>query len=235
METCKHTLEYIENYSLPNGGLYSGQCKKNGTNIEIVGQGRAYYPDGTIYKGMFCNNTPNGIGYLSNFFDKCSFSVGTFSNKILNGWGIEYSNSLFRFGWWEDHHLLQDETPNTLWVRSKITERVIANNNEGNIIQMSEKDLNFIRFGTPNYKRLNRISGKEIIFPSIGFNFFKDGRVIVGEFFEPEITGTLLIYNQDRSSKFGYWENSVLFNQWNLQDYQSPDDYIIKGLHVFLR
>ena len=103
---------------------------------------------------------------------------------------------------------------------------------EAHLIQVGEENRGFIRFGFPNTKHLNRISGKDNILPSVGFKFLKDGKVIVGEFFDTEITGNLVIYNKDKSCQYGYWENSVLLKPYSLQDFQSSGEFFVNGLYV---
>ena len=79
---------------------------------------------------------------------------------------------------------------------------------------------------------MNRISGRENILPSVGFKFLRNGSVVVGEFFDSEITGNLVIYNKDRSHEYGYWDNSTLIKQYTLQDFQSSIAYLVNGLSV---
>lgn len=247
----EQALNYIENYNLPNGGKYSGQCSQNGPFIELKGQGQAYYPDGSSYKGSFdygrplglgkyvfpnghfhwgyFDNLPNGIGYLN---EQTGFTIGSFDDGRLYGWAIKFYNNRFQFGWWENNKLIQDESKNVLWCRAIITQRLRLAK-EAHLIQVSTEDLGFIRFGFPNSKHLNRISGRENILPSVGFNFLKDGRVIVGEFDDTEMTGQMLVYNKTKTFQFGWWENSNLVKENNLQDYQNPSDYYEEGLMVF--
>ena len=243
-------LNYIEDYNLPNGGTYTGQCRKNGSFIELKGQGKAYYPDGSSYKGSFdygrpfglgkyvfpnkhfhwgyFDNLPNGVGYLD---EHTGFTIGSFNDGRLYGWAIKFYNNQFQFGWWENNQLFQDESNNVLWCRAIITQRLRLAK-EAHLIQVSTEDLGFIRFGFPNSKHLNRISGRENILPSVGFKFLRNGSVVVGEFFDSEITGNLVIYNKDRSHEYGYWDNSTLIKQYTLQDFQSSIAYLVNGLSV---
>lgn len=243
-------LGFIENYNLPHGGTYTGQCRKNGLFVELKGQGRAYYPDGADYQGSFdygrpyglgkytfpngdfhwgyFDDIPNGVGFVN---EHGGFTLGMFIDGELHGWAIKYYNNLFQFGWWYRNRIIQDESQRVLWVRAMITQRLRLAK-EAHLIQVGEENRGFIRFGFPNTKHLNRISGKDNILPSVGFKFLKDGKVIVGEFFDTEITGNLVIYNKDKSCQYGYWENSVLLKPYSLQDFQSSGEYFVNGLYV---
>jgi len=247
----EHNLNFIENYNLPNGGTYSGQCRMNGHFVELMGQGQAHYPDGSSYTGTFnygrpfglgkyvfpnrhfhwgyFDNLPNGIGYLN---EQTGFTIGSFDDGVLCGWGIKFYNNQFKFGWWENNKLSQDESENVLWCRAAITQRLRLFK-EANLIQVSGEELGFIRFGFPNSKTQNRISGKEVMLPSVCFKFFKNGSVIVGEFDDNDITGQLLMFSINKTIKFGWWEKSILVKEHNLQEYQNPSDYYEDGLMVY--
>lgn len=248
----EENLDFIEDFKLPNGGTYTGQCKMNGRFVELKGQGEACYPDGSTFKGVFnygrplglgkylypngdfywgyFNELPNGACYLSEYDGSC-FALGHFVDGDLKGWGIQFYNNKFRFGWWEGRQLVQNESKNVMWIRATITQR-LKEKGEASLIQVSKDG--FVRFGFANHRRPTRLFGADNMFPSVSFKFYNDGRAIVGECLEPAITGNLVIYNPDRSIQYGNWENGTLVKQLGLNDFQSMPEmyYFEQGLFV---
>ena len=102
----EENLDFIEDFKLPNGGTYTGQCKMNGRFVELKGQGEACYPDGSTFKGVFNYGRPLGLGkYL---YPNGDFYWGYF-NDLPNGacYLSEYDGSCFALGHFVDGDLWQ--------------------------------------------------------------------------------------------------------------------------------
>lgn len=241
-------LQQIENFELPNGGFYSGECKNNSGFIELCGKGTAIYPngdkyvgsfnygrpyglgtynfsDGDIHKGYF-DDIPCGPGYLNQNYD---MALGIYQDGRLNGWGLKIVRGKFVFGFWQNGQLIQDETNTTLWIRAQLTENQSTWN--GNLIQFSKEEFGYIRLGYPQRKTTSILG--EMDMPAIGFQLFKDGRCIAGTFISNDgENGEFAIYYPNRTIKYGYFKNGEVFKHYELKDLQYADDYIVQGLNV---
>lgn len=242
-------LQQIEDFELPNGGIYTGECINNYGFIELCGQGETIFPNGDKYVGLYkhgrpygfgtykfsnghyhkgyFDNLPCGPGYLSENYD---MAFGFFLDGKLNGWGIKLINGKFVFGFWENGRLIHDETNTTLWIRAKLTQD--RNTWNGNLIQYSKEEFGYIRLGYPE-RKVNSILG-EMVLLAMGFQIFKDGRCIAGTFKSNDgKNGEFAIYYPNRTIKYGYFVSGEVYRHYELQDLQYADEYLVEGINVF--
>lgn len=226
-------LDFIENFKLPRGGYYTGQCHKNLPFVELMGKGKAMYPDGSKYEGNFNYGRPYGIGkytwadgdYHYGEFDdlpnglgidsigKAQY-IGNFVDGKLNGWGLMLKGNI-KFGWWENGNLIKDESILINWVLCGISNR-IRHGYEGNLIHFMESQNSVTAyFGMPPKKEKGSYPGALSVMEvlGLGFRFTKGGMVIVGEESSftnngYEISGRVAIYypNGEKTS-LGDWED----------------------------
>ena len=198
METIR-----VENFELPDGSIYSGECIKINSLIELKGQGQILYPngdkyigefdggnvrgygkylfsDGDIHYGHFYDGIPNGIGYLNKHYSMC---MGNFSNGLLNGWALRINN-YDNFGWWEEGTLIKDEVTNIEWVFEMI--RTVKFNKS--LAPIFKNGM----FGFGVHKNIpNRF------FYYYGILFLIDGGVFVGQIIDYKKTGYCVFYKSN--------------------------------------
>ena len=251
VEKYKIIPDTLSNFELPDGSIYNGGCLRNPFgSVVLEGIGSLTYPNGDKYKGNFKNGRPygwgiywfqnghkykgdfderpKGIGYLNENYD---MAVGNFYDGRLHGWAICYRNRIFKFGYWEYGKLFKDETNKTLWVRCEISN--LRTQYNGNLIQISQGH-EFIRFGIPertiNMGINNPNSPK---WPAIGFEFFKDGTVKVGEI-RNNSSGGYILCKINGTMELGHWKDNVKDADKTLTDFQEPIDlYEVDGLDVW--
>ena len=220
-------MAHIENFRLPDGSIYSGECTKSffGT-VELSGKGQILYPNGDSYEGQFLegfvrgfgkykfsdgdehtgwfyDSIPEGAGYLNQHFSMC---LGCFQRGKLNGWGMQIDkNGAFHFGYWKNNLLFQDETANTLWIRVKMNGIV----HKGSLVHI-HSNLGLIAFGIPQ---------KVTTMGAMGIIVMQDGTVYIGETWNYKISGWLVKYSAQKKIEYGYWENGVLVKTCALSDF----------------
>ena len=251
VEKYKIVSDTLSNFELPDGSIYNGGCLKNPFgSVVLNGIGSLTYPNGDKYKGNFKNGRPygwgiywfqnghkykgyfdehpKGIGYLNEDYD---MAVGNFYEGRLQGWAICYRNRIFKFGYWENGKLLKDETNKTLWVRCEISK--LRTQYNGNLIQISQGH-EFIRFGIPERTiNMGINSPNSPKWPAIGFEFFKDGTVKVGEI-RNNSSGGYILCKINGTMEFGHWKDNVKDADKTLTDFQEPIDlYEVDGLDVW--
>ena len=251
VEKSKIVSDTLSNFELPDGSIYNGGCLKNPFgSVVLNGIGSLTYPNGDKYKGNFKNGRPygwgiywfqnghkykgyfdehpKGIGYLNEDYD---MAVGNFYEGRLQGWAICYRNRIFKFGYWENGKLLKDETNKTLWVRCEISK--LRTQYNGNLIQISQGH-EFIRFGIPERTiNMGINSPNSPKWPAIGFEFFKDGTVKVGEI-SNNSSGGYILCKINGTMELGHWKDNVKDADKTLTDFQEPIDlYEVDGLDVW--
>lgn len=251
VEKYKIIPDTLSNFELPDGSIYNGGCLRNPFgSVVLDGIGSLTYPNGDKYKGNFKNGRPygwgiyyfqnghkykgyfdehpKGIGYLNEDYD---MAVGNFYEGRLHGWAICYRNRIFKFGYWENGKLLKDETNKTLWVRCEISK--LSPQYNGNLIQISQGH-EFIRFGIPERTiNMGINSPNSPKWPAIGFEFFKDGTVKVGEI-SNNSSGEYILCKINGTMEFGHWKDNVKDADKTLTDFQEPIDlYEVDGMDVW--
>lgn len=251
VEKSKIVSDTLSNFELPDGSIYNGGCLRNPFgSIVLNGIGSLTYPNGDKYKGNFQNGRPygwgiywfqnghkykgyfdehpKGIGYLNEDYD---MAVGNFYEGRLHGWAICYRNRIFKFGYWKNGKLLKDETNKTLWVRCEISN--LRTQYNGNLIQISQGH-EFIRFGIPERTiNMGINSPNSPKWPAIGFEFFKDGTVKVGEI-RNNSSGGYILCKINGTMELGHWKDNVKDADKTLTDFQEPIDlYEVDGLDVW--
>lgn len=251
VEKYKEVIDTLYGFELPDGSLYNGSCiRKPFGTIELDGIGSISYPNGDKYKGNFkygrpygwgiyCfanghkhkgyfDNQPRGIGYLNEDYN---MAVGNFFEGRLHGWAICYRNRVFKFGFWENGKLIQDETDKTLWVRCEISN--LRAQYHSTLVQISQGH-ELIRFGIP--ERTINIGVKtpnSPKWPAVGFEFYKDGTVKVGEI-KNNASGNYMLCKNDRTMEIGHWKENVKDVEKTLIDFQgSVGIYEVDGLDVY--
>lgn len=231
-------MDTIQNYKLPDGSIYTGECRKTLFFIELKGKGKIFYPngdsffgnfdnghvrgfgkykfhDGDTHTGWFYDGIPNGIGYLNHH---SSMILGYFKDGKVNGWGIQISpRGLFSFGWWKNNILIQNETENTQWIRAQINRMQYIHKAE--MVSIYEKNKQIL-FGIPQLKRKSILNGSEYIQQPIGFLFSNTGEVLVSEKLYENVTGWFVKYTPDKKVIYGYWKNGVLEREGSLSNFQ---------------
>jgi hypothetical protein len=251
VEKYKIIPDTLSNFELPDGSIYNGGCLRNPFgSVVLDGIGSLTYPNGDKYKGNFKNGRPygwgiywfqnchkykgyfdehpKGIGYLNENYD---MAVGNFYEGRLQGWAICYRNRIFKFGYWENGKLFKDETNKTLWVRCEISN--LRTQYNGNLIQISQGH-EFIRFGIPERTiSMGTNNPNTPKWPAIGFEFFKDGTVKVGEI-RNNSSGGYILCKINGTMELGHWKNNVKDADKTLTDFQEPIDlYEVDGLDVW--
>lgn len=235
-------MDTVQNYRLPDGSIYSGECKKGSFFVELKGKGEILYPngdsfignfdngyvrgfgkyrffDGDIHTGWFYDGIPNGIGYLNHH---SSIALGFFKEGKLNGWGIQINSAgLFHFGWWNNNQLIQNETTNVLWIRNRLNEE--TNIYKGNLVHIFDKQ-GIILFGIPQMTIKSIFDNSEFTQPPIGFLFDNQGDLMVGDRIYSRINGWLVRYTSNRKIIYGYWKNGELEREGSLSNFQQDED-----------
>lgn len=158
-------------------------------------------------------------------------AVGNFQDGRLNGWAICYKNRIFKFGYWKNGRLVNDMTSNTLWVRCEISNLRLQY--RGNLIQI-DNERKYIRFGVPERKINMGIDMPNVPrWPAIGFEFFKEGSVRIGEI-RNNSSGNFILCKNDGSFEIGYWKDGEKIADRELSCFQEPvGKYSVSGLNVY--
>lgn len=246
------TIDRLTDFELPDGSIYNGGCiRKPFGTVELNGIGSISYTNGDKYKGNFkygrpygwgiywfknekhCHkgyfdDLPKGIGYLNEDFD---MAVGNFFEGRLHGWAICYRNRIFKFGYWENGKLIQDETDKTLWVRAETSK--LRNQYHETLIQIDDNH-EFIRFGIPERSiNIGATIPNAPKWPAMGFEFFKDGSVKIGEI-KDHVSGNYILCKTDGTMEIGHWKDNVKNADKSIPDFQkSIDSYEVDGLDVY--
>ena len=218
----KNNMDTIQNFRLPDGSIYTGECVKNSFSIELKGKGKIYYPngdsftgnfeegfvrgfgkyhfkDGDDHIGYFYDGIPEGVGYLNHHSSMC---LGYFQEGKLNGWGMQINSSgLFHFGWWENNLLIQDETSDVQWLRTQINEEI--NLYKGGLVHIFNKQEAML-FGIPQLEKKSIFDNSQYIQPPMGFLFKNTGEVIIGDRIHSSTSGRLVQYTPDRGIIYGF-------------------------------
>lgn len=251
VEKYKEVIDTLYGFELPDGSLYNGSCiRKPFGTIELDGIGSISYPNGDKYKGNFkygrpygwgiywfanghkhkgyFDNQPRGIGYLNEDYN---MAVGNFFEGRLHGWAICYRNRVFKFGFWENGKLVLDETDKTLWVRCEISN--LRAQYHSNLVQISQGH-ELIRFGIPERTINTGVkTPNSPKWPAVGFEFYKDGTVKVGEI-KNNASGNYILCKNDRTMEIGHWKENVKDVEKTLIDFQgSVGIYEVDGLDVY--
>jgi len=208
----------IENYKLPDGSIYSGECIKNYSMIELNGVGEVLFPngdkyigqfeggavrgtgkylftDGDIHYGEFYNGIPNGIGYLNKHESMC---MGNFKNGKLNGWAVRLDDE-YHFGWWKDGQLLSDVTQMTNWAFQKLQNSKF----EGTWARIFKSGM--FGLGIPQKQFTDFVT------PFFGYLFFKDGNVSLGCHYDFKRSGSAILFKTDKSIELAeYYEGEIV-------------------------
>lgn len=249
-EKDENNIEQLSNFELPNGSLYTGGYVKKRSSVELYGHGNIAYPNGDSYEGTFkygrpygwgiyrfenghshkgyFDDKPNGVGYLNENYD---MAVGNFQDGRLNGWAISYKNRIFKFGYWKNGRLVNDMTSYTLWVRYEISDLRLYYH--GNLIQI-DKEHKYIRFGVPERKINMGIDMTDAPrWPAIGFEFFNDGSVKIGEI-RNNSSGNFILCKNDEAIEIGLWKYGEKITDKDLSCFQEPvEKYSVSGLNVY--
>lgn len=211
----------IDEFKLPDGSIYTGDCIKNHSMIELSGEGEIFYPngdkyighfengnvrgsgkyvfsDGDIHHGEFFNGIPNGVGYLNKHDSMC---MGNFKNGRLNGWALRLGDE-FDFGWWKDGLLIKNETDKVEWAFSKIQNSSF----KGNWVRILE--FGNFEMGIP------KVNKDGIIISFFGFLFSKEGQVSVGVHSNLLKDGPVAVFNSE--GLISYAQYLVDYFLWDL-------------------
>lgn len=191
-------LNTITNYKLPNGCIYTGQCRSNPPFIELKGLGELHYPNGELYKGQFNYGRPYGIGNLYfNEFNRKEFHYGVFDDKpngigylklqigeyigffsdgLIYGWGINIYKGKILFGWWENGKLQQNLSSEIAWIIKKIHVRLKFGYHGETFTVTTKNQVSFFYGVAPQYDTIFDLESS-----GVGIRFCNDGSVIVGE------------------------------------------------------
>ena len=211
---------------MPNGGVYTGDAIDNGLGtIELSGLGGITYPDGSKYAGQwkygrpygygayafpnrdfhkgFFDEVPNGVGYLC-LNSTNSMKLGNYVDGKLNGWAMTLDfNRNFHFGWAEDNKIIKEYHDETEWMQDFLVETVFAQW-DGKLIQIVTEKNQFIRYGAPRRK-----DHYGITHPPIGFTFYNDGTVIIGESADiNNLNGPQVVCYPNQRIELGRWHNN---------------------------
>jgi len=215
----------IENYKLPDGSIYSGECIKNYSMIELnglgevlfpngdkyVGQfeggavrgtGKYYFTDGDVHKGEFYNGIPNGIGYLNKHESMC---MGNFKNGKLNGWAVRLGDE-YHFGWWNNGHLINDVTHMTIWAFQKLQNSRF----EGSWARVYNNGIFGLGIPQKQYK--------DFVTPFFGYHFFKDGNVSLGSQFDFKKRGPAILFKADKSVELAEYSEDKIVKLLTIQE-----------------
>lgn len=215
----------ITDFELPNGGIYTGEAIDKGFGIiEIAGKGKAINPDGSSFEGRWKYSRPNGYGvykfadgdYHKGYFDDTPNGVGylclntvhqmrlgIYRHGTLNGWAISIGQGRFSFGWAQDGQLSDECLDETEWMQDFLLEEVFLNYS-GNLIQISKEEFGYIRYGAPLRKNNNGVEH-----PAIGYTFYNDGTVIIGENAEKgNLNGAFVVCYPDHTILSGRWKDN---------------------------
>ncbi len=225
----------VSDIQLTNGGYYTGEALDNGYGmIEISGKGKVRNPDGSSYDGSwkygrpygygiyrfadgdfhkgYFDDTPNGVGYLC-LNTTNQMRLGFFSNGKLNGWMMSIGQGRFSFGWAENGRIVKEHSKESQWMQNFL-QFTVFRKYKGNMIQISKEEYGYIRYGAPS--RDNKIG---INYPPIGFTFFNDGKVVIGELVDINIlNGNLVVCYPDHKIVSGRWKDNKLFRELSIED-----------------
>ena len=223
----------VSDVQLPNGGYYTGEALDNGYGmIEISGKGKVKNPDGSSYDGSwkygrpygygvyrfadgdfhkgYFDDTPNGVGYLC-LNTTHQMRLGIYANGKLNGWMISIGQGIFTFGWAQNGRMIQKHLLETEWMQNFLSDQVFLSYT-GNLIQISKEEYGYIRYGAP--RRKNTYGA---LYPSIGFTFYNDGKVVIGEQQTPNVlNGPLVVCYPNKDIVSGMWENNECLNRMSV-------------------
>jgi len=218
-------LTTINDFKLPDGSVYTGECIKNNYMIELSGEGEIFYPngdkfighfengnvngrgkyffsDGDRHQGEFCNGIPNGIGYLNK--QDLTF-IGQFKNGKINGWALRIGK-VFEFGWWKEGALIKDETDNVKWAFQKIN----YSSFDGDLVRIFKNG----RFGMGIPQKNN----ESFIIPFFGFLLFADGCFTVGSHINHKKEGPVAVFDAQGSISYAEYKNDSIFRELTMSE-----------------
>lgn len=218
-------LTTINDLLLPDGSVYTGECFKNNSVIELSGEGEIFYPngdkyighfengnvrgsgkyvfsDGDVHHGEFFNGIPNGIGYLNKHSSMC---MGRFKNGKLNGLALRLGDE-FHFGWWNDGVLVKDLTDKVDWAFLKI--------------QNSSFEGSWARFYKSGKFGLGipQVNNEGYIIPFFGFLFSKEGEVTVGSLINQKKEGPVAFFNSEGLISFAEYHRDTFFKELTINE-----------------
>jgi hypothetical protein len=208
----------VDNLTLPDGSIYTGECIKNCSMVELKGNGEIYYPngdkyigefeggnvrgygkyifkDGDIHYGWFYDGIPTGIGYLNRHSTMC---MGTFKEGLLNGWALRMGERAPIFGWWEKGTLIRNETTNIEWVFGKIQN----SNFNGNWARIFQNRIFGLGIPQENYNSYH--------IPYFGFLFYMDKSVAIGQASNFKKSGHCAFFKADESVEYAEYHDDIL-------------------------
>jgi len=236
METTK-----VENFELPDGSIYTGECIKNDLWIELTGKGEIDYPngdkyigdfengsvrgkgkylfsDGDIHYGWFYDGIPNGIGYLNKQTYMC---MGNFCNGLLNGWALKI-NGFTNFGWWKKGTLIKEKVANIEWIFMKF-HTVNYNSSKVHIFKNGMYGFGLYRFIPEKIKEFYCLDFNHFFY---GILFYKDGSVSVGESHDFMKSDYCVFFKQDGEIEYAEYFNDELIEKYTPDVVRTSNIYI---------
>lgn len=231
-----HEIIQVENVTLPDGGVYTGEAVKNFAFINICGKGKVRNMDGSTYEGEWENGRPNGYGiytfpdgdFHKGFFDdtpngpgylclntKRSMTLGFYRNGVLNGWAISLSGGSFNCSFLQNGRVVKDHTSEFEWMYYLLYGRTFKTY-KGNMIQCSSEN-GYIRFGAPNRTATGGFG--KYLKHAIGFLFSTDGNLYVGLIKDKnELNGCLIKCTPDHQMILGEWKDNTMIKEQPIKE-----------------
>ena len=233
----------LEDFELPNGGVYTGEAIRNFGLVEISGQGTVVNKDASKYTGNwfggrpfgygiyifkngdfhkgFFDDTPNGVGYLC-LNSTNAMKIGLFKDGVMTGWAIGIMpGGRFNCSFLENGKVVEDHTDDVEWMNNFLHDRVFAAY-KGNMVQVSSKN-GYIRYGAPN--RSGKNGPIEFERCAIGFTLTNDGKMYVGMVKDVNnLNGKLIMCTPDHKIICGTWKNNVLVKEESIKEVDAYTD-----------
>ena len=175
-----------------NKSIYKGMVNSRG---QREGFGKYYLPDGSIYKGFFCNNKMEGRGRIINI--NGFVYEGEFKNGHSNGYGkyIALDGTTYKGTWLNDK---QNGIGNEIYPDGSFYSGNFKNGKKNGNGKLVFKDKNIFEGNFLN----NDINGE-------GAFYWKDGRIYIGNWKENKMNGYGIFIWPDKKKYYGNYINNL--------------------------
>ena len=175
-----------------NKSIYKGMVNSRG---QREGFGKYYLPDGSIYKGFFCNNKMEGRGRIINI--NGFVYEGEFKNGHSNGYGkyIALDGTTYKGTWLNDK---QNGIGNEIYPDGSFYSGNFKNGKKNGNGKLVFKDKNIFEGNFFN----NDINGE-------GAFYWKDGRIYIGNWKENKMNGYGIFIWPDKKKYYGNYINNL--------------------------
>ena len=176
----------------PNKSIYKGMVNSRG---QREGFGKYYLPDGSIYKGFFCNNKMEGRGRIVNI--NGFVYEGEFKNDHSNGYGkyIALDGTTYKGTWLNDK---QNGIGNEIYPDGSFYNGNFKNGKKNGNGKLVFKDKNIFEGNFLN----NDINGE-------GAFYWKDGRIYIGNWKENKMNGYGIFIWPDKKKYYGNYIDNL--------------------------